>query len=120
MTEISGADREINQNIPKGTPLEVTIFVDSSELITVRAFFPTLDIAIDKKLQMYVQSIADIREDYKEFSEILQNIIEKMELAGKPVSKLKQTLITAKNEALADDYKAALQHLKEELRLADL
>lgn len=120
LVKISGADREINQNIPKGTPLEVTIFVDSSELITVRAFFPTLDIAIDKKLQMYVQSIADIREDYKEFSEILQNIIEKMELAGKPVSKLKQTLITAKNEALADDYKAALQHLKEELRLADL
>lgn len=113
---IDGGD--VNQLITEGANVDLTIKADSSEVMTVEAYFPTLDITILKDIDTgKKQSLEDAKKTIAEnFSEAERNIA-KLEKAGIDTNDLRSKLEEVKTEDSNNtETKMVLQHQKEVMR----
>jgi molecular chaperone DnaK len=104
--------------IPKGSIVEVTLRVDSSEQMTLEAYFPEQDCTVEKHLdtsrmhsvaEAAQRIIADIASAYGSLAMMAEN--------GIDVSHLQQLLADVEaDNRVNTEKKAVLQHLKEVLR----
>lgn len=113
---IDGSD--VDQLIPENSNVDLTIKVDSSEMMTFEAYFPTFDMTIVKELK------TDIKQNLEEAKvKILENfleaerIINRLEKNGIEIADLRNKLDEVKSENEKNtDTKMILQHQKEVMR----
>lgn len=113
---ITGAD--VNTAIPENSNVDITLKVDSSEMMTMEVFFPSLDLTINKDLDTSKkQSLEEAERFISEEIVNAQFRLKKMEQMGFEVSSLQQDLNAVINENQnSSEKKAIQQHLKEVLR----
>ena len=113
---ITGED--VNTTIPENSNVDITLKVDSSEMMVMEVFFPSLDLTINKDLDTSKKQSLEEAERF--ISEEIVNVqfrLKKMEQMGFEVSSLQQDLDTVVNEnENSSEKKAIQQHLKEVLR----
>lgn len=106
---------EVNDLIEEDTEINVTLKVDTSEMMTMEMFFPTLDFSIKKKLDTSKKQVAseeEISSSIQGADRTLNNINN-----GDETERLKNKLDDVRKESQnSNDRKAVLQHLKEVLR----
>lgn len=113
---ITGDD--VESLIPEGSSVEVTLKVNSSEMMVMEIFFPSLDFTVEKeldtsKLQSIEEATKQIPNDIRE----AQYGIDDMTDAGIDTTELQAQLDRVKEENKnSSEKKAVLQHLKEVLR----
>lgn len=113
---IDGGD--INQLIPEDANVDLTIKADSSEMMTIEAYFPSLDLTISKELKTdKKQSLDDAKKTISDnFAEAERNIA-KLEKHGIDTSDLRSKLEEVKTENSNNtETKMVLQHQKEVMR----
>lgn len=113
---IDGGD--VNQLIPEDANVDLTIKADSSEMMTIEAYFPSLDLTISKELNTgKKQSIEDAKKTISDnFAEAERNIA-KLEKAGVDTSDLRSKIEEVKTENSNNtETKMVLQHQKEVMR----
>lgn len=113
---IDGGD--VNQLIPENANVDLTIKADSSEMMTIEAYFPSLDLTISKELNTgKKQSLEDAKKTISEnFAEAERNIA-KLEKAGIDTTDLRSKLDEVKTEDSNNtETKMVLQHQKEVMR----
>ena len=113
---IDGGD--VNQLIPEDTNVELTIKFVSLELMTIDAYFPSLEFTITKELNTgKKQSLEEARKTIADnFSEAERNI-SKLEKQGIDTSDLRSKLQEVKTEDSNNtETKMVLQHQKEVMR----
>lgn len=113
---ITGDD--IENLIPEGSLVDVTLKVNSSEMMVVETYFPAFDFTVEKeldtsKLQSIEEAIKQIADDIRE----AQRSIDVMNNANIDTLELQEQLNRVKEEHKnSSEKKAVLQHLKEVLR----
>jgi len=113
---IDGGD--VNQLIPEDANVDLTIKADSSEMMTIEAYFPSLDLTISKELNTgKKQSLDDAKKTIADnFAEAERNI-SKLEKQGIDTSDLRSKLQEVKTEDSNNtETKMVLQHQKEVMR----
>ena len=113
---IDGGD--VNQLIPEDANVDLTIKADSSEMMTIEAYFPSLDLTITKELKTdKKQSLDDAKKTIADnFAEAERNI-SKLEKQGIDTSDLRSKLQEVKTEDSNNtETKMVLQHQKEVMR----
>jgi molecular chaperone DnaK len=111
---------EVEELIPQDSDIDITLKVDSSEMMKMDIFFPKFDITISKDLDTSKkQSIDEAKEIVPIWIKDAQKDINKLKRDGFDVSDLQKQLDDVKAESennLNSDSKMVLQHLKEVLR----
>ncbi len=113
---IDGGD--VNQLIQEDANVDLTIKADSSEMMTIEAYFPSLDLTITKELKTdKKQSLDDAKKTIADnFAEAERNI-SKLEKQGIDTSDLRSKLQEVKTEDSNNtETKMVLQHQKEVMR----
>ena len=113
---IDGGD--VNQLIPEDTNVELTMKFVSLELMTIDAYFPSLELTITKELNTgKKQSLEEAKKTIADnFSEAERNIA-KLEKAGIDTTDLRSKLEEVKTENSNNtETKMVLQHQKEVMR----
>lgn len=113
---IDGGD--VNQLIPEGANVDLTIKADSSEMMTIDAYFPSLDLTISKELKTdKKQSLVDAKNTIaSNFAEAERNIAI-LEKQGVDTTDLRSKLEEVKTEDNNNtETKMVLQHQKEVMR----
>ena len=118
VTDVVITGDEVTTLIPAGSPVEVTLKVDTSEQMTLEVYFPTVDFSVSKQLDTSKKQSVDeaaslIPKELKQARESLD------ELAGNgiAVGSLREELDRVQEEHRhSTEKKAVLQHLKEVLR----
>lgn len=113
---IDGSD--VDNLIPESTPVDLTIKADYSEIMTLEAYFPSIDITVSKELK------ADKKQNLAETPKIIsdnfaeaERTIKKLEKEGVDVSDLRTKLEEVKKENENNtESKMVLQHQKEVMR----
>lgn len=113
---ITGDD--IESLVPIGSPVDVTLKVDTSEQMTLEVHFLASDITVEKKLDTSKkQSVEDAEKAIGKQLEEAQQSIDKLKEFNIFEDKLQEELNQVKEEAKnSSEKKAVLQHLKEVLR----
>ena len=104
--------------VPEGSSVDVTLKVNTSEMMQMEVYFPTLDITIEKELDTSrLQSIEEATKQIPRDIRVAQTSIDNMSEAGIDVLDLQEQLNLVKEEHKnSSEKKAVLQHLKEVLR----
>ncbi|MCD8291625.1 MAG: Hsp70 family protein, partial [Prevotella sp.] len=113
---ITGDD--VDELIPEGASVELTLKVDSSEQMNLEIHFLAADISVEKKLDTGKKQSIDEAETFiiKQLSEA-QRSIDRLKGANIPTDKIQNDLNMVKEEAKnSSENKAVMQHLKEVLR----
>ena len=113
---IDGGD--VNQLIPEDANVDLTIKADSSEMMTIEAYFPSLDLTISKELNTgKKQSLEDAKKTISDNFAEAERIIAKLEKAGVDTSDLRSKIEEVKTENSNNtETKMVLQHQKEVMR----
>lgn len=119
--EVTGED--VEQFVPENTNVEITLHVDSSEMMAMEVYFPSIDFTIKKELDLskresHKDAISWVR---KELSQA-QRRMETLSSSGISVEELNKELDSVKDLAInGNDPMRAQSNLKELLRkLEDL
>lgn len=118
VTDVVITGDEVTTLIPAGSPVEVTLKVDTSEQMTLEVYFPTVDISVSKQLDTSKKQSVDeaaslIPKELKQARESL----DKLAGNGIAVGALRAELDRVQEEHQhSTEKKAVLQHLKEVLR----
>lgn len=108
---------EVQSLIPEGTEIDLTIKVDSSEMMTLEALFTSTEQSISKELKTNVQTLEDAAKDIEGNFIEAERIIKKLAKAGVDVSEVKEKLETVRIEKENNsETKMILQHQKEVMR----
>lgn len=113
---IDGGD--VNLLIPEGANVDLTIKADSSEMMTIEVYIPSLDLTISKELKTdKKQSLVDAKNTIaSNFAEAERNIA-KLEKAGIDTTDLRSKLEDVKTENNNNtETKMVLQHQKKVMR----
>ena len=113
---IDGGD--VNQLISENANVDLTIKADSSEMMTIEAYFPSLDLTISKELNTAKkQSLDDAKKTISDnFSEAERNLA-RLEKQGVDTSDLRSKLQEVRTEDSNNtETKMVLQHQKEVMR----
>ena len=113
---IDGGD--VNQLISENANVDLTIKADSSEMMTIEAYFPSLDLTISKELNTgKKQSLNDAKKTISDnFSEAERNLA-RLEKQGVDTSDLRSKLQEVRTEDSNNtETKMVLQHQKEVMR----
>lgn len=113
---ITGED--VESLIPDSSPVDVTLKVDTSEQMTLEAYFPVADITVEKHLDTSKkQSITDANKVINKDLVVAQDNLDHLRESGIATDALQKKLNAVKSEARnSSEKKAVLQHLKEVLR----
>lgn len=111
---VTGAD--VNHYIPEGSIVDVTLFVDSSEMMRLEVFFNQTDETIEKELDTSTKQMTQ-KDDISRGLNEAQNKINSLRNEGVDVSDLQGVLddVSTENENNTEN-KMVIQHLKEVLR----
>lgn len=109
---------EVSDFIPENSPVDITLKVDSSEMMTMEVYFPQQDVTISKTLDTSrQQAIQDASALIPEFLETAEQGIARLESDGVDVSNLRNGLeAVLKEQRESHEKKAVLEHVKELLR----
>lgn len=109
---------DIETLLPKGSPVDVTLKVDTSEQMTMEVFFPSSQETVEKRLDTSKkQSVEEAERLISEYIEEGQRSIDVLKEGGVSTDVLQRELDRVKDEAAnSSEKKAVLQHLKEVLR----
>lgn len=109
---------EVDELIPMGSNVDITLKVDSSEQMKLEVHFPATDTSVDKPLDTSKkQSIEDAEERIKKGIVEAQRSLKKLKALGISTTEIEQSLNQVKDEASnSSEKKMVLQHLKEVLR----
>lgn len=113
---ITGAD--VNTAIPENSNVDITLKVNSSEMMAMEIYFPSLDLTINKDLDTSKkQSLEEAEQFISKEIVNAQFRLNEMEQMGFEVSSLRQDLnaVISENQN-SPEKKAIQQHLKEVLR----
>lgn len=113
---VTGED--INLLIDKDSPADVTLNVDSSEMMTMEVFFPRQEVTVFKKLDTSKhQSVQESANRVVSELYLAQMYVAQLKHDGVNVSRLEAMLnsVQLENES-SSEKKAVLQHLKEVMR----
>ena len=109
---------EVDNLIPENAEVDITLKVDTSEMMTMEAFFPAQDVTVSKQLDTSKhQSIDEAGKRIPKELQEAQRSLDLLAADGFDTEKLQQELNAVHNEhANSSEKKAVLQHLKEVLR----
>lgn len=113
---IDGSD--VDNLIPEGTSVDLTIKADLSEMMTLEAYFPSTDLTVSKELKTdKKQSLNDAAKTIKDNFAEAERTIKTLEKDGVDVADLRTKLeeVKAENENNTET-KMVLQHQKEVMR----
>lgn len=113
---VTGED--INVLIEEDSLADVTLNVDSSEMMTMEVFFPRQDVTVYKQLDTSRhQSVQESAERVTSELNLARLYVEQLKRDGANVAKLEATLNSVELESESStEKKAVLQHLKEVMR----
>lgn len=113
---IDGSD--VDNLIPESTPVDLTIKVDSSEMMTLEAYFPSIDITVSKELKTdKKQNLAEISKTINDNFAEAERTIKKLEKEGVDVTDLRTKLEEVRKENENNtEKKMVLHHQKEVMR----
>lgn len=109
---------EVSEFIPNGSEVDVTLKVDSSEMMAMEIYFPQQDVTVKKVLDTSRrQSLEEAERRIPEFLKTAQESIKRLEKEGVRTNDLKQALERVKKEHRdSTEKKAVLEHVKEVMR----
>lgn len=118
VTDVMVTGDDINQLIPEGSLVDITLKAPSPESRTMEVYFPAFDITVIKELDTAkVQSILEAQERIPKEIQLAQRSINRMKNSNIDVADLEAHLNTVREEhSNSSEKKAVLQHLKEVLR----
>lgn len=118
VTDVVITGDEVNQLIPSGSTVDLTIKVDGSQMMSLEAYFPQQDITIAKEIYTSKkQSLDDAEHQVQEGLNDAYRSIQKLKGAGLDVGQLESEMMLVKEERdRGNDPKATLQHMKEAMR----
>ena len=113
---VTGED--VESLMPKDTPIDITLKVDSSEQMTMDIFFPSADYTISKTLDTSKkQSISEAKKLIPQMIGDAQHDINRLAESGINTAPLQVELnMVMEEDKNSQEKKAVLQHLKEVLR----
>lgn len=113
---VTGED--INVLIEEDSLADVTLKVDSSEMMTMEVYFPRQDVSISKQLDTSRhQSVQESADRVASELKLARLYVEQLKHDGANVAKLEATLNSVELESESStEKKAVLQHLKEVMR----
>ena len=113
---VTGED--VESLMPKDTPIDITLKVDSSEQMTMDIFFPSADYTISKTLDTSKkQSISEAEKLIPQMIGDAQHDINRLAESGINTTPLQVELnMVMEEDKNSQEKKAVLQHLKEVLR----
>lgn len=113
---IDGSD--VDNLIPEGTSVDLTIKADSSEMMTLEAYFPSSDLTVSKELKTdKKQSLNDAAKTINDNFAEAERTIKNLEKEGVDTSDLRTKLEEVKTENENNtETKMVLQHQKEVMR----
>lgn len=111
---VTGAD--VNHYVPEGSIVDVTLFVDSSEMMRLEVFFNQTDETVEKELDTSTKQTTQKDDISRGLSEAQQKI-DSLRNEGVDVSDLQGVLndVSTENDNNTEN-KMVIQHLKEVLR----
>lgn len=111
---VTGAD--VNHYVPEGSIVDVTLFVDSSEMMRLEVFFNQTDETVEKELDTSTKQTTQ-KDDISRGLNEAQQKIDSLRSEGVDVSDLQGVLdnVSTENENNTEN-KMVIQHLKEVLR----
>lgn len=118
VTDVVIDGNDVGNLVPEGTSVDLTIKADSSEMMTLEAYFPSSDITILKELktgkkQSLEAALKTINDNFKE----AERTIESLEQEGVDTAELRTKLEEVKTENTNNtETKMVLQHQKEVMR----
>jgi len=109
---------DVNELIPENTSVDITIKADSSEMMTLEAYFPSVDLTISKELKTdKKQSLEDAKKTIQDNFSEAERIITRLDKQGVDVSDLRAKLDEVKKENDNNtETKMVLHHQKEVMR----
>ena len=108
---------EVDALIPEGTEIDLTIKVDSSEMMTLEALFTTTEQSISKELKTNVQTLEVAAKDIEDNFIEAERTINRLAKAGVNVAEVKEKLEKVRTENDNNsETKMILQHQKEVMR----
>lgn len=113
---IDGSD--VDNLIPEGTSVDLTIKADSSEMMTLEAYFPSSDLTVSKELKTdKKQSLDDAAKTISDNFAEAERTIKNLEKEGVDTTDLRAKLEEVKTENENNtETKMVLQHQKEVMR----
>lgn len=118
VTDVLITGDEVDQLIPENAEVDITLKVDTSEMMTMEAFFPAQDVTVSKRLDTSKrQSIDEAARRIPKDLRDAQRSLDDLAGNGFDTGDLQRELDAVRNEhANSSEKKAVLQHLKEVLR----
>ena len=112
---------EVPEYIPKDSPVDITLKVDSSEMMTMEVYFSHQDITVSKKLDTSrQQSIQEAAARVSEFLDTAKASLARLEAEGLDVSSLREEFKSVLQEQrTSSEKKAVLEHVKQMMRLIE-
>ena len=109
---------EVDRLIPEDAEVDITLKVDTSEMMTMEAFFPVQDVTVSKQLDTSKhQSIEEAAKRIPRDLRDARRSLERLADEGFDTDDLQRDLENVQNEhANSSEKKAVLQHVKEVLR----
>lgn len=113
---IDGSD--VDNLIPESTPVDLTIKANSSEMMTLEAYFPSIDITVSKELKTdKKQNLAETSKTISDNFAEAERTIRKLEKEGMDVTDLRTKLEEVKKEnENSTEKEMVLHHQKEVMR----
>ncbi len=118
VADVSICGAEVSELIPEGSPVDITLKVDSSEMMMMEVYFPRQDISVSKQLDTSRhQSLQEAAERIPEFLDTAARGIARLEEDGEEVSTLREDWEQLRREArVSSEKKAVLEHVKTFMR----
>lgn len=109
---------ELQKTIPFGSPVDITLKADASEMMTMEVYFPTEDITITKALDTSKrQDVNEADGQINQYITRLDEDIAEFTNLGISTEKLRNDFVFLKQECKnSSEKKAVLQHVKELMR----
>lgn len=109
---------DVDQNIKEGAMIDITVKVDTSEQMTIEAYFPETDTTVEKQLDTSkLQSVEEAGKRIPRDLAMAQNSIDRLKDEGCDTSALQEALDQVKEEDNnSQEKKMVLQHMKKVLR----
>ena len=111
---------EVDSLIPEGASVDLTIRANSSEMMTVEAYFPTQDLTISKELKTGIgrdQTLSEVEKSIKSNFVEADRLINSLESDGIDVSDLRDKLNEVKTENDNNsEPKMVLKHQRDVMR----
>ncbi len=109
---------EVSELIPENSPVDITLKVDSSEMMTMEVYFPRQDVTVSKKLDTSRhQSLQEAAERIPGFLDTAMKGIARLEEDGVEVGSLREGLESVlREQGASSEKKAVLEHVKELMR----